>query len=171
NYLAGARQAREWENGVQPLPEGMDLPAYKQGLEELKTKARQTLADGVERMRRTGETSKVLATAVLSLAQIYVDTSEAEKAVALLEDPKIGVLTMVKNNDPAATDEGVPEETYKTALRANISSLAGKANAAATIEKARGVMDELKARPSKTAEGQQTPVNIYISVARDPQRQ
>src|SRR5205823_9323334 len=123
----------DWENGVQPLPEGADLPAQKRELEELESKARQTLVDGVERMRKSGETSKVLATAVLSLAQIYVDTSEAEKAVALLEDPKIGVLTLVKNNDSAATDEGVPEETYKTALRAYISSLAGKANAAATI--------------------------------------
>jgi len=171
SYLSGVRQTREWENGTQPLPEAMDLNAHKQDLEELKNKARQTLSDGVERMRKTGETSKVLATAVLSLAQIYVDTNEAEKAVALLEDPKIGVLTLVRNDDPSASDEGVAEETYKTALRAYISSLAGKANAAATIEKARGAMDELKAHLAKTSEGQQTLVNIYVSLARDLQRQ
>jgi cellulose synthase operon protein C len=122
-------------------------------------------------MRKEEEIGKVLATAVLSLAQIYVDTNEADKAVTLLEDPKIGVLTLVKNNDPAASDEGVPAETYKTALRAYISSLAGKANAAATIEKARGIMDALKQHLAESPQGQQMLVSIYVGLARDLQRQ
>ena len=60
-----SKQIRDWENGEQPLPEGTDLEARKQELESLKAKARKTLEDGVERMRKSGETSKVLATAVL----------------------------------------------------------------------------------------------------------
>lgn len=171
DYLSTSKQIRDWENGVQPLPEGADLASQKRELDELKSKARQTLADGVERMRKSGETSKVLATAVLSLAQIYVDTSEAGKAIELLEDPKIGVLTLVKNNDPAVSDEGIVEETYKTTLRAYISSLAGKVDAAATMEKARGVMEALKAHLAKTADGQQTLVKIFVALARDLQRQ
>src|SRR6266700_2451293 len=102
SYLDNSKQIRDWENGVQPLPEGADLPARKKELEDLKARARQTLVDGVERMRKSGEVSRVLVTAVLSLAQIYVDTNEPVKAVELLEDPKIGALTLVEKNDPPA---------------------------------------------------------------------
>ena len=42
--------------------------------------------------------------------------NEAPKAVELLEDPKIGALTLVRNKDPASQREGFPEETYRTAL-------------------------------------------------------
>jgi hypothetical protein len=169
SYSESAKQVRDWENGVQPLPEGADIATQKRELESLKAKARQTLVDGVERMRKSGETSKVLATSMLWLAQIYVDTNDAAKAVELLEDSKIGVLTLVEKKDPAVA--GIPEETYKTALRAYISSLAGQDNPAATIEKARGVMDALKAHLATSAEGQQTLVKIYFDLARDLQRQ
>jgi hypothetical protein len=171
SYLENSKQVRDWENGVQPAPEGIDLAAQKEELETLKTKARQTLVDGVERMRKTGETSKILATAVLSLAQIYVDTNASANAIELLEDPKIGVLTLVRNKDDAVADPGVPEEAYKTALRAYISSLAGQSNTAATIEKAHGVMEALKSQLAGDAEGQQMLVRIYVGLARDLQRQ
>src|SRR5206468_2853631 len=82
-------------------PEGVDLVSLKQELEELKARARKTLEDGIERMRKTGEVTRVLATAVLYLGQIYVDTNEAAKAIALLEDPKIGALTLVGENNAA----------------------------------------------------------------------
>jgi tetratricopeptide (TPR) repeat protein len=81
------------------------------------------------------------------------------------------VLTLVRNKDESVSDPGVPEETYKTALRAYISSLAEKGNAAATIEKARGVMEALKGQLAGNAEGQQMLVRIYVGLARDLQRQ
>jgi cellulose synthase operon protein C len=108
----------------------------------------------------------------LSLAQIYVDTDAAGRAISLIEDPKIGVLTLVNKNDPAARDDAVAEETYKTALRAYISSLATAGTSArATIDKARGVMASLKRRIATTPEGQQRLVSIYVSLARDLSRQ
>jgi Tetratricopeptide repeat len=171
SYLSNSKQIRDWENGVQPLPEGTDMAAEKKELEDLKSRARKTLSDGVERMRQTGEASKVLATAVLSLAQIYVDTNEAEQAVKLLEDPKIGALTLVENDDPSVQDEGIAEETYKTALRANISSLARGSSTKETIEKARRLMDSLKKRMMENPQGQQMLVAIYVSLARDLQQQ
>ena len=169
SYLENSKQIRDWENNVVPTPEGTDLAARKKELEDLKTKAKQTLIDGVDRMQKGGEASQVMATAVLSLAQIYVDTNEAQKAVALLEDPKIGLLTLVKNNDPTTQREGFPEETFKTALRAYISSLAAGADAAATVEKAKGVMASLKEYMGP--DGQPKLVAIYVSLARDLQRQ
>ncbi len=171
SYLESSKQIRDWESGSEPPPQEVNLAQRKEELESLKSKARQTLVDGVERMRKDGEMSKVLATAMLSLAQIYVDTSEAGKAIELMEDAKVGLLTLVKNNDAAVSDPGVTEETYKTALRAYISSLAGKTNAAQAIEKARGTMDALKSHLGTTAAGQQTLVRIYVGLARDLQRQ
>jgi len=171
SYLENSKLVRDWETGAAPQPDDVDLPARKKELASLQSNAKQILVDGVARMQAGGEVSVVLITASLSLAQIYVDTNEAAKAVALLEDPKIGALTLVKSDDPATQAEGIPAEIYKTALRSYISSLAGGKNAEATIEKARGVMDSLKAHLGQTPEGQQNLVAIYVSLARDLQRQ
>jgi hypothetical protein len=172
SYLENSKRLRELQAGTQPPPEGVDLEAQRTELEELKNKAKQTLSDGVERMRKSGELSRVLATAVLSLAQLYVDTSEAGKAVSLLEDKKIGVLTLVEKNDPVAQDDAVAEETYKTALRAYISALGGSGtDVKQTIEKARKIMDSLKKRMASAPQGPQRLVSIYVSLAQDLKRQ
>jgi hypothetical protein len=172
SYLENSQQIREWESDPTLMPEGTDLAARKAELIPLKDRAKQTLVDGVGRMQASGEVNSVMATAVLSLAQIYVDTNEPAKAVELLEDPKIGVLTLVKNNDPAVNKEGFPQETYKTALRAYISSLAaGGENAAANVSKAEGIMDSLEQLMGQTADGQAKLIAIYVSLARDLQRQ
>lgn len=170
SYLENSQQIREWEADPTLLPEGTDLAARKAELIPLKDKAKQTLVDGVGRMQAKGEVSNVMATAVLSLAQIYVDTNEPAKAVALLEDPKIGLLTLVKNGDESVSK--FPEEIYKTALRAYISSLSGGGpNAAGSIAKAEGIMQALKEQMSQTPEGQSKLIAIYVGLARDLQRQ
>jgi tetratricopeptide (TPR) repeat protein len=175
NYLEGMREIREWETGEGNPPEAAEIAKHKKDLETLKTEARDTLANGVKRMQAGAEIGLVEASAVLSLAQIYVDTNEAAKAVALLEDPKIGTLTLVKRNDPAVERDPIPDETFKTALRAYISSLAAKGatpeQTTATIDKAKGIMAELKNRMGSTKEGQTKLVTIYVSLARDLQRQ
>jgi hypothetical protein len=171
SYLEGSRELRAWESGEEQAPDGVDLAARKAELAQLKAKAKETLVQGVERMQKSGEASQVMATAVLSLAQLYTDTGEAAKAVQLLEDPKIGALTLVRNNDPIAQREGFPEETYKTALRAYISSLEGAKDGPAIVQKARGIMESLKQQMGQTPEGQQKLVGIYVSLARDLQRQ
>lgn len=174
-YLEGMREVREWETGEGNPPEATEIAARKKDLETLKTEARDTLANGVKRMQGGGEIGIVEASAVLSLAQIYVDTNEAAKAVALLEDAKIGTLTLVQKKDPAVERDPIPDETFKTALRAYISSLATKGatpeQTTATIGKAKGIMAELKTRMGSTKEGQAKLVSIYVSLARDLQRQ
>ena len=171
SYLDNSKQLREWETGTVQMPEGVDLAARKKELEDLKSKAKTTLVGGVERMRTAGDSGSVIATAVLSLAQIYVDTGEAGKAVALLEDPKIGSLVLVRAKDENTQKPGFPEETFKTALRAYISSLGGSADAAATVEKAKTVMADLKEYMGQDDAGKQKLVAIYVSLARDLQRQ
>ena len=53
------------------------------------------------------------ATAVLSLAQIYVDTNQAEKAVELLENDKIGALTLAQRG---RVDEAMAQVTRAAEL-------------------------------------------------------
>ncbi len=170
-YLEGSNEVRQWKSEETPAPPGVDIAAREKELETLKNTAKTTLADGVTRMQAAGEVTPVLATAVLSLAQIYVDTNEAGKAVKLIEDPKIGCLTLARKSDPSVAREGVPEEIYKTSLRSYISSLGGAANADEVITKARTVMDDLKKQVGATPEGQQKLVGIYIGLARDLQQQ
>ncbi len=182
-YLRGMQDVRnldadirKWE--IEGAPSGVDLAAERERLtsertrmDELKNRAQQTLSDGIGRMRDTGTIDSTMATAVLSLGQIYVDTDQADKAVALLEDEKIGALTLVNSKHAATTKEGFAAETYKTALRGYIASLATAQNSDAVIAKAKGVMDALKTTVGSTPEEQQKLIAIYISLARDLKQQ
>lgn len=168
-YLTGMAELHKWrrpvEDGGEAPPVGVDLAQREQDLEQLKQRAQKTLADGVERMRQANKIDRTLAAAVLSLAQIYVDTNQAPKAIAELEHPQIGALTLVKNNHSATQREGYAQETYKTALRAYIGSLPSAANPGEVMDKARGVMDDLKNEVMKDPEGRSKLVAIYVSLA------
>jgi hypothetical protein len=183
NYLVGMKEVRELETSLKEwekdgFPENRtaasvnaDISQLKTPLETLKKRAQETLADGVKRMQAAGDVNAVVASASLSLSQIYVDTNQPAAAVALLEDPKIGALTLVNSKDESVSREGFAEEVYKTALRAYISSLATAKNADETVNKAKGVMSGLEERLGTTPEGEQKLVQNYVGVARDLQTQ
>jgi tetratricopeptide (TPR) repeat protein len=183
NYLLGLKDVRDLETEAaqwekEGYPEGKTAASVKEEVEKLKApletlkkRAEQTLADGVKRMQAAGQVNAIVASATLSLAQIYVDTNQADKAVALLEDPKIGALTLVKKNDESTSREGFAEEIYKTALRAYISSLATAKNADATVGQAKEMMAALEQKMGTTPEGQQKLVMSYVGVAKDLQTQ
>jgi tetratricopeptide (TPR) repeat protein len=165
-YLQGMQAMRKWESGEEAKPEGVDLAAKKATLEQIKARAQKTLEDGVARMKATGKVDESAATASLSLAQIYVDTGQADKAVTVLEDAQLGPLTLVKAGSPATQRQGFAGETYKSTLRAYISSLAGAADADATVKKATEVMAAMKeAIPPDQL------IVIYVSLARDLEQQ
>ena len=111
-------------------------------LEALKVKAQTELKEGIERMRDEPVTA-AMANAALSLAQIYLDTSQYTKAVALLEDAQIGPLTLVELNSPVVARDAFAEETYKAALRAFVSVSPPER------EKALQVMDALEERAAE----------------------
>lgn len=170
SFLQGSAEVRSWETG-EGTPEGVDLAAKKAELDDLKQKAQSTLADGVQRMRERGDVSKTLATAGLSLAQIYVDTNQSQKAIELLEDQRIGALTLAKSSSPAIADAtGFSTEAYKTALRAYVSSLAD-GDSAATIAKAKEVMAAMKKEMAAVPDGEKRLVSTYISLAQDLRKQ
>jgi len=166
SYLKGMQDLRKWERGDEPKPEAVNVEEKKATLDQLKGRAQTILANGVQRMQDAGGVSEASVTASLSLAQIYVDTEQVDKAVALLENETIGPLALVKAGHAATSREGFNAEVYKTALRAYISSLAGASDGAAVIRKATEVMDAMKA-----AIDQDKLIEMYVSLARDLEEQ
>jgi len=163
NYLQGMQQLRETPEGTQPAVDPAEL-------EKMKESAQVTLAAGIERMK-TAPLNATLLRAVLSLAQIYVDTDQAAKALQLLVDPQIGAKTLVDANHELTRVEGFAEETFKATLRAYIGSLAGSQDANATIDKAVAVMDQLKKTVGDTEAQRNKLIAIYVSLARDLEKQ
>lgn len=148
--------------------QGADRPAQEQ-LDKMVQQARQTLQDGIARMRKPvdeeTEITYTLLASVLSLAQIHIGAGEPDKAVTWLEDPKIGALPLVEANH-AATDRGnFRVETYKAALRAYV--------AAQELEKAEKVMKELEDLISQAGGGEagKKLTQIYISLGRELENQ
>lgn len=170
-FLEGSKELRDYDN-AEVKPEGFDRAKKAAELETLKGKAKQILGDGVARMQASGEVSPITVTSTFSMAQIYVNTDEAGKAVAILEDPKIGALTLTRKGDPVTQREGFQEETYKLALQAYISSL-GTAGSAADemIRKAEEIMDALDKMFTKDEKSQTKLIGIYVALARDLQKQ
>lgn len=167
-YLNESRQLQAWE--ADGAPEGIDLEAKRARINDLRTKAEEILAAGYGRMQATAKPSRTNATALLSLAQAYLESQQAAKAIEVLEHAKLGPLVLVNAGDASTKDPKVAEEIYKTALRAYISSLGGPAGSDA-IEKAKGVMDKMKAALGGDAEGEKRLVNVYVNLARDLEKQ
>ena len=170
-YLEGQRETRDWEKDPTTAPDADTVTKRKTELEELKKQAKSILIAGVDRMQASGEISNVVATAVLSLAQLYVDTNEPAKCVEKLEDPKLGVLTLIKAKNPATQKEGFDVLAYKIALRAYISNLATSKDTAGTIKKAKEMMDLLETSMGNTPQGKSNLVAIYVTLARELQTQ
>lgn len=130
-----------WASYVQESnkPEG-ERPSQEK-LDELSTKAKATLEQGVARMRKSvdegGGVDYPLVYSVLSLAQIYTGGGQSEQAAEWLDDPKVGPMTLVTAKHPATDKENFHVETYKAALRAYVG--------AQELDKAEKAMDALEA--------------------------
>ena len=134
-------------------------------LDRFKSQARQVLHEGVERIKQGAEPDATIAAAMLSLAQIYLDMNEGQLAIATLEDPKFGPLTLVTAGSPLVSRAGFATETYKVAVRAYISQQ--------QIGKAKTVMDALDQAVVKSGDpaANEMLTAIYVSLGRELQQQ
>jgi len=123
------------------------------------------LTTGVERMRSTGKVTPTLASGMLSLAQILVESDEPAKALEVLEDKKFGPLMLVKEKSTAASAPGYAVETYKAALRSYVGTQK-LPEAEATMKLLEGLVSK-----SKDAKASATLTQIYISLGRSLQKQ
>lgn len=121
------------------------------------TEGRKALETGVARLRKPvdegSETPYSLAAASLALAQICLQTAEAEKAVQWLDDPKIGAHSLAKAGNKTIDRGNFPIEAFKTALRAYVATQ--------QLPKAEETMNALE-----KAGGDVNVARIYVSLGR-----
>ena len=140
-------------------------------LERLKSRAQQMLAQGIAHVRQEPPNESTLRSA-LSLAQIHLDLGQPEEALGLLDDAVFGAITLIDRGDPLASSiPGFAVEAYKTAIRAHVNAAASSSDTEASINAARGALDELRTRLSSQPDGQQKLISIYVGLARDLERQ
>lgn len=139
-------------------------------LDDMAATSRKTLDEGVKRMSAAleaegGEVNATLAGAALSLASIYLEAGQAPLAVELLNNPKIGPITLSKANHPATQSQGgrfnYRIEAFKLALRAAVATEA--------LDRAEEFMGELEKLSGESgdadAAGQLT--RIYVAMGRE----
>jgi hypothetical protein len=120
-YLRRAAELREQKTGDASQP-AIDDPKNKKELEGLVKQAQDALEHAVTRLRKSDEISDRGVLAIVSLAQLYVKQAQYDKAIAILEDQKLGPLVLLEAKTPATQGEGIPAEIYKTAMRAYIGA-------------------------------------------------
>ncbi len=174
DYLFGMNQLREWEKEArEPDADAAEIQAQiaarKPQLEAAKKTALEILEAGVARMKEAGLVNATVPRAVLSLAQIYVDSDEAPKAIELLDDPQVGVLPMVARNDPAIDSPRLREQAYSVGLSAIVSAMSKVTSTdqrTDLIQRSREMMQSLRTEVGDSAESQQRLVDIFYRLAR-----
>ncbi|MCC9604934.1 hypothetical protein LOC68_25500 [Blastopirellula sp. JC732] len=168
NYLRGmnARRQAAADGAPNAAPTDAELTA-------MKDKALKVLTDGVDKYTgKAADYSYVIA--ALSLAQIYTDIGEPEKAFPLFEKDNLGLLKLVESKSEATSRTGLPGMIYKAAVRAYISALPNvksQADTDAMMTKAEEAMTQLKALVGEDEAGKKQLVATYISLAKDLQTQ
>ena len=166
-YLHGMQEIRKWESGEEAKPEDVDLAAKKATLEQIKARAQKILEDGVARMKGTGKVDESAATASsVAGADLRRHGTSRQGRDGSGGRPTGTADPGQSEQSRRAARQGFAGETYKSALRAYISSLAGAADADATVKKATEVMAAMKeAIPPDQL------IVIYVSLARDLEQQ
>jgi len=167
-YLRESQKLRQLERDGNRS--GVDLADERAKLNELRSQATGLLASGFGRLGAGTAPETSVVTALLSLAQAYLESQQAAQAVAVLEHGQLGPLTLANQKHAAVTDSALVTEIYKTGLRSYISSL-GSGDATATIGKAKGVMTQLQAAMSGSEGADKQLMAIYVGLARDLESQ
>ncbi len=173
DYLIGMQQLRTWEKtakegGAEAVELNAKIAARRPELETLQTTAMRTLEAGIQRMKDAGTINATMPRAVLSLSQIYTASGKAAQALALLDDPKIGVLPMIQRNDAAIESPTLREQAYRVALNAMVSALPKLQNTqqrTALIERIREMMNALRAQIGDSPKSQKRLVDIFYTLA------
>jgi hypothetical protein len=147
------------------LPAEERLPQAR--LDELKTKAQEVLGQGIARVEKGDTVDATAAAAAFAMAQIALDTGQPDKAIAWLENPKLGPLTLLKAGNPAVAREPFASETYKLALRAYVVVQPQQ------LKKAEAMMQSLDKAVAGAGDGKAADslTAIYATLGRELQRQ
>jgi tetratricopeptide (TPR) repeat protein len=140
-------------------------PKVQQELDALLKQAQDALERGVAGLRKLNDVSDRAMLATVSLTQLYENGSKADKAITLLEDAKIGPLTLVKRKHPSTQTQGMAAEIYKTALRSYIDAEPQQ------IDKATAALDALEKIYAEDPQGPAKLTQMLVSIAVDLKQQ
>ena len=90
-------------------------------LEKLRGDALRFMQTGFDAAGESGQVTEVSATAGLYLAQSLLSEEKFAEAIELLEDPKVGPLTLVRNRNAAATRPSLSSKSTKRRCAAYVS--------------------------------------------------
>lgn len=174
DYLEGMQELRQWEKQLGEGEEGSarlksKIEAREPQLRSLRQTALEILESGVQRMKETSGVSGTVPLAVLALAQIYVDSGKAVQAISLLDHPKVGVLSMIKRDDPLVQSRKLRVRAYRVALSAMVSTLptleAGEQRTR-QLQRIRATIQKLREEVGDASESQEQLADIFYSLAR-----
>ena len=165
-YLRTAQQLREQKaaaagGSAETTPAPND-PQAQHKQDALLKQAQVALQQGIDGLRKQESLDEGVVLPALSLAQLHLNAGNADKALTLLEDTKIGPLTLLKNKTPATQSENVAAEIYKTAVHAYIAAVPQQLDNAMS---AMDALDKLYAHdPDGAARSMQTLVDIAFGL-------
>jgi hypothetical protein len=170
NYRVGASAYRKLEESG---ADSSELATRQAELEKLRIQAAAQLKLGLQNLKNAVP-DKSLVSASLSLCQYYVETGDPAKAIAMMEAPTIGILSLTRKNDPStklATKNVFAQEVYKMALRAYIGDMSSAEDPQQRMDQAKSVMESLNNTVGADDAGKTQLVAIYYGMARDLESQ
>jgi tetratricopeptide (TPR) repeat protein len=147
----------------------LKLPADKrpsaEQMETLRKQAQDLMLQGIERVGKDGSGDATLTNAAFSLAQCYFEAGQPSRALAWLEQPKYGPLTVVAASDNKGAGAPFALETYKMALRLYVGVDPPQ------LEKAEQAMTALEklAQGSGDAKAAENLTTVYMSLGKQLQ--
>ena len=169
------RTAAELRFGQQLWTEYLRANAQADGTPDAETetwkqRALVVLKKGLEKSSHQSPTETAIR-AALTLAKIYVDTGQPTAALELLRQEGIGAVDLIDANSPwLQRIPGLSTDGYTTAIRAHIAS-AAEGDSRQAIANAQQMLDELREDLRSQPDGDQRIIAIYVSLARDLERQ
>lgn len=133
--------------------------------QSLRAEASAALEASFAASQRTAETTATAATVALYLAQARIETGDAEGAIAVLEHPELGPLTLVSKSAASVDRPGYKVEAYKAALRAYVAVTPPR------TEQAEAVMASLEQAVGSGEGAGQRLVQVYLGLSLQLQKQ
>jgi hypothetical protein len=146
-------------------PPASDPPVTKEALRQWASQAQALLESGLKGAKESGQIDRAGVLGMWALVQLYVTTSQPQKAIPWLEDEKIGLLALVNDKNEAADVEGLMFDAYRLALRAYIAVKPQQ------LDKALSTMDALEKITGNDAKGREMLTGVYVAMGRDLQQE
>ena len=131
----------------------------------------ESLAAGLKGYEDTSAVDYAIAQGAYVLAMLQLGENKPEEAIAVLEHPVYGPLTLIEAEHPAIADKGYDAKAYRLALRAYIGALPLYAEDQETqdamVAKAFDVVNQLEKTVGTDGDAESRLTKIYVDLGKD----